>query len=72
MRLAGASYEEVVNGFHWAIPSRFNIADAIVTAQGGRLTLVSSPQQGTVATVALPLAAAPRAHEVPGDLVGSA
>ena len=31
MRLAGASYEEVVNAFHWAIPSRFNIADAIVT-----------------------------------------
>jgi two-component system OmpR family sensor kinase len=47
------------------------IADAIVTAQGGRLTLVSSPQQGTVATVALPLAAARCADAVSDDLVGS-
>lgn len=48
------------------------IAHAVVSEQGGRLTLVSSPQQGTVATVALPMQAAP-AHDagLPALLVGS-
>ena len=48
------------------------IAHAVVTEQGGRLTLVSSPQQGTVATVALPVQAAPdQDADRAGLLVGS-
>ncbi len=30
MRLAGATYDELVSGFRWELPTRFNIAEAIV------------------------------------------